>query len=102
MSSTSLTLALFRRLPPERVEGFVMQASEKPAQERSFASCINRRHINFTGCQSSLGRCSKPHFLFGKDVKALTPKNDLQAVLGPDGKWLFTSKSGKAFSPGPA
>ena len=25
-------LALPRRLPPERVEGFVMQASEKPAQ----------------------------------------------------------------------
>ena len=30
------------------------------------------------------------------------PKDDLQAALGPDGKWLFTSKSGKAFSPGPA
>jgi len=34
VSSTSLTLALLRHLPPERVDGLVMQASEKPAQER--------------------------------------------------------------------
>jgi hypothetical protein len=33
-SSTSLTFALLRRLPPEHVEGFVMQAPEKPGQER--------------------------------------------------------------------
>jgi hypothetical protein len=30
-------LALLGRLSWERVDGFVMQASEKPAQERSFA-----------------------------------------------------------------
>ena len=34
VSSTSLTLALLRRLPPERAVGFVMQASEKAVQER--------------------------------------------------------------------
>jgi hypothetical protein len=33
--STTLTLALLQRLPPARVEGFVMQASEKAAQQRT-------------------------------------------------------------------
>jgi hypothetical protein len=34
VSSTSLTLALPRRLPAQRVDGLVMQASEKPVQEQ--------------------------------------------------------------------
>ena len=33
LSSASLTLALLRRLPLERFEGFVMLASEKAAQK---------------------------------------------------------------------
>jgi hypothetical protein len=38
-------LALLGRLSWERVDGFVMQASEKPAQERSFA--CERRIADF-------------------------------------------------------
>jgi hypothetical protein len=44
VSSTSLTLALLRRLPPERVEEFVMQASEKPAQKVTFSLCVDRHN----------------------------------------------------------
>jgi hypothetical protein len=33
VSSTSLTLALLECLPPERIEEFVTQASEKPAHQ---------------------------------------------------------------------
>jgi transposase len=36
-------LALLRRLPPERVDGLVMQASEKPAQEKSYAVVAETR-----------------------------------------------------------
>jgi len=40
VSSTSLTLALLRRLPPERVEGLVMQALEKAGHEWKLAALI--------------------------------------------------------------
>ena len=45
VSSTSLALALLRRLPPERVEGFVIQASEKAAQEQTSILRMSSRHV---------------------------------------------------------
>jgi len=36
-------LALLGRLSQQRVDGFVMQASEKPAQKRSFVGWVSER-----------------------------------------------------------
>jgi hypothetical protein len=70
-------LALLGRLSWERVSGFVMQASEKPAQERSFAD--ERRIADFD-----------PLRKFGSEfsMMAFDPKRSVVSYRRWEGKGL--------------